>query len=87
MGKEAIYGRGSQDSKSLGIMYLEAIRALKNAFPNGPKRTVHVLFVGDEKIDGKNGMKCFVDSSNWLKIIGPVDLILDEGSFFICEYL
>lgn len=39
-----IYARGSQDMKSLGVQYLEAIRKLK-AKGFVPLRTVHVLFV------------------------------------------
>ena len=39
-----IYARGSQDMKSVGIAYLEAIRVLKSkGFV--PKRTIHVTFV------------------------------------------
>lgn len=42
--KGNIYGRGTQDMKSVGIQYLEAIRKLK-AKGFIPKNTVHVTFV------------------------------------------
>ncbi|KAI9292421.1 Zn-dependent exopeptidase, partial [Neoconidiobolus thromboides FSU 785] len=38
-GYDSIYARGSQDVKSLGIMYIEAIRKLKSEMKAGPLRT------------------------------------------------
>ncbi|GJQ68633.1 hypothetical protein Trydic_g17180 [Trypoxylus dichotomus] len=56
-----IYARGSQDMKSVGIQYIEAIKRLKR---NGLKlkRTIHLTFVPDEEIGGEDGMKNFVES-------------------------
>lgn len=39
-----IYGRGTQDMKSVSIQYLEAIRRLK-ARGVIPKRTIHLSFM------------------------------------------
>ena len=71
-----IYARGTQDMKSVGIQYLEAIRRLKL---NGVKlkRTVHVSFVPDEEIGGSLGMRKLV-KSNYFKNMN-VAFSLDEG--------
>ncbi len=39
-----IFGRGTQDMKSVGIQYIEAVRRLKAAGVQ-PRRTVHLMFV------------------------------------------
>ncbi|KAJ3372196.1 adenylate cyclase [Kappamyces sp. JEL0680] len=54
--KGDIYARGSQDMKCVGIWYLEAIRLLK-ARGIRLKRTLHLTFVPDEEIGGKDGME------------------------------
>ena len=71
-----IYARGSQDMKSVGIQYLEAIRRLKL---NGVtiKRTVHMSFVPDEEHGAKMGMGKFVESDYFKKL--NVGFALDEG--------
>ncbi|GLH01980.1 Aminoacylase-1 [Gryllus bimaculatus] len=71
-----IYARGSQDMKCVGIQYLEAIRRLKH---NGVRlrRTVHISFVPDEEIGGKDGMKKFVHTSDFLEL--NVGFAMDEG--------
>lgn len=82
-----IYARGAQDTKSLGIQYLEAIRRLKL---NGQRvsRTVHVSFVPDEEIGSDLGMKEYVKSEHFKSL--NVGFMLDEGtvsetpSFFVC---
>ncbi|ORZ29745.1 hypothetical protein BCR44DRAFT_61677 [Catenaria anguillulae PL171] len=71
-----IYARGAQDMKCVGIQYLEAIRELKRK-GWAPKRTVHVMFVPDEEIGGKDGMEKFIETSAW-KELRPA-LVLDEG--------
>lgn len=43
-----IFARGSQDTKSIGIQYLAAIRALKRKDIFQLNRTIHVVFVPDE---------------------------------------
>ncbi|KAF5286423.1 hypothetical protein FQR65_LT12604 [Abscondita terminalis] len=71
-----IHGRGCQDTKVHGIEYLEAIRKLKS---QGVmlKRTVHVSFVPDEEIGGKQGMESFVQSQDFKNL--NVKFALDEG--------
>lgn len=39
-----IYGRGTQDTKCLGIQYIEAIRRLKQAGNASFLRTIHLLY-------------------------------------------
>lgn len=76
-----IYARGSQDMKSIGIQYLEAIRRLKL---NGQqcKRTIHVSFVPDEEIGGVFGMKAFVKTADFKAL--NVGFALDES--VACPY-
>lgn len=71
-----IYGRGSQDTKSLGMQYLEAIRNLK-AQGFKPARSIHVSFVPDEEIGGKDGMGAFVTSREFQAL--NVGIAMDEG--------
>ncbi|KAF5285479.1 hypothetical protein FQR65_LT13224 [Abscondita terminalis] len=59
-----IYGRGSQDCKSVGLMYLEAIRRLKQKGVQ-LRRTVHALFVPDEEVGGDRGMNAFVEKNDF----------------------
>jgi len=71
-----IYARGSQDTKCIGIQYLEAIRRLKL---NGQRcrRTIHVSFVPDEEKGGILGMKEFVHTVDFKAL--NVGFVLDEG--------
>ncbi|XP_033222115.1 aminoacylase-1-like isoform X2 [Belonocnema kinseyi] len=71
-----IYARGSQDTKSVSIQYIEAIRRLKL---NGTrlKRTIHISFVPDEEIGGKDGMGAFVATQDFEKL--NIGFALDEG--------
>ncbi|XP_033222117.1 aminoacylase-1-like [Belonocnema kinseyi] len=71
-----IYARGSQDTKSLGIQHIETIRRLKL---NGIrlKRTIHISFVPDEEIGGKNGMKPFVATEDFKNL--NIGFSLDEA--------
>lgn len=75
-GELRIYARGSQDMKSVGLQYLEALSELvqKNWIP---KRTIHVSFVPDEEIGGKDGMGKFVESAEFDAL--NVGVALDEG--------
>ncbi|KAJ4907054.1 Peptidase M20/M25/M40 family protein [Raphanus sativus] len=54
-GEGRIYARGSQDMKSVGMQYLEAIRKLV-ASGYKPLRSVYVSFVPDEEIGGADGV-------------------------------
>ncbi|PXF40602.1 Aminoacylase-1 [Gracilariopsis chorda] len=75
-GELRIYARGSQDMKSVGLQYLEALAELaqKNWIP---KRTIHVSFVPDEEIGGRDGMGKFVESPEFDAL--NVGVALDEG--------
>jgi len=74
--KGNIYGRGTQDMKSVGIQYLEAIRRLiKDGRPHA--RTVHACFVPDEEIGGHDGLAKFVQTDKFKEM--NVGFGLDEG--------
>lgn len=71
-----IFGRGTQDMKSVGMQYLAAIRALKR---DGIrlKRTIHVVYTPDEEIGGFRGMTKFVQTNEFEAL--NVGFCLDEG--------
>ncbi|XP_023727713.1 aminoacylase-1 isoform X2 [Cryptotermes secundus] len=71
-----IFARGAQDMKCVGIQYLEAVRRLKSKGVQ-LKRTIHISFVPDEEIGGKDGMAKFVNTSDFLEL--NVGFALDEG--------
>ncbi|KAG9287877.1 hypothetical protein G9A89_017472 [Geosiphon pyriformis] len=71
-----ILARGAQDMKCVGTSYLEAIRNLKSKGKE-PLRTIHLSFVPDEEIGGKDGMGEFVKSEQF-KILN-IGFALDEG--------
>jgi N-acyl-L-amino-acid amidohydrolase len=75
-GEQVIYGRGSQDDKSLTIMQLEALRALKRGGFQ-PKRTIHITITPDEEIYSNDGMSCFVRTQVFKNL--NVGAALDEG--------
>lgn len=76
-GSQVIFGRGSQDNKSLGVILLEAIRSLKlSNFES--KRSIHLTFVPDEEIGGSDGMQCLITSPQFKTM--NVGLELDEGA-------
>uniref|UniRef100_A0A8D9ADR6 N-acyl-aliphatic-L-amino acid amidohydrolase n=1 Tax=Cacopsylla melanoneura TaxID=428564 RepID=A0A8D9ADR6_9HEMI len=72
-----IYARGAQDMKCVGIQYLETIRRFI-ADGKRCKRTIHVSFVPDEEIGGKDGMGVFVTTEEFKKL--NVGCALDEGN-------
>jgi aminoacylase len=73
-----IYGRGTQDMKSVSIQYLEAIARLKLNTPSFiPLRTIHILLVPDEEVGGQRGMKALLASER-INSLNPA-LVLDEG--------
>lgn len=71
-----IIARGAQDTKSLGMIHLAAIRELKR---NGRqlKRTIHVTFTPNEELGGFYGMAGFVLSDGFKAM--NVGYALDEG--------
>lgn len=74
--KGDIYARGSQDMKCVGIQYLEAIRRMKLNSARF-KRTIHMSFVPEEEIGGKQGMQDFVHTDDYKAL--NVGFALDEG--------
>jgi aminoacylase len=73
-----IYGRGTQDMKSVVVQYLEALRTL-NSTPGNPvfRRTIHLSFLPDEEVGGLDGASRFVASDEFRKL--NVGIALDEG--------
>ncbi|KAF3434902.1 hypothetical protein FNV43_RR21989 [Rhamnella rubrinervis] len=71
-----IYARGSQDTKSIGLQCLEAIRRLK-ASGFRPIRSVYVSFVPDEQIGGRDGAQKFAESDVFRDL--NVGIVLEEG--------
>ena len=71
-----IYGRGTQDMKSVSVQYLEALRVLKSKKLTF-ERTIHVTFVPDEVIENTDGMQAFIDTPEFQAL--NVGLALDEG--------
>lgn len=72
-----IYGRGTQDMKSVGIQHIEAIYRLKVEQKKRFKRTIHLCFIADEELGGHDGMKQYVVSKEFKKL--NIGLALDEG--------
>ncbi|KAJ6643776.1 Aminoacylase-1 [Pseudolycoriella hygida] len=72
-----IIARGTQDTKSLGVTYLAAIRALKLEGEKSLRRTIHVTFVPDEETGGAQGMAAFVLSDTFKAM--NVGFALDEA--------
>ena len=71
-----IYARGSQDCKCVSIQQIEAIRRLK-LIGIRAKRTIHISFVPDEEIGGRDGMKYFTETQDFKSM--NVGFALDEG--------
>ncbi|KAJ2334344.1 adenylate cyclase, partial [Coemansia sp. RSA 2673] len=76
-GDYKIYARGAQDMKIVGMCYLEAIRRLKVEEKRRLERTVHLVFVPDEEIGGRDGMQMFVESAEFGVLNAA--FALDEG--------
>lgn len=71
-----LYARGSQDMKSVGMQYLEALsNLLKTDWK--PLRTINVVFVPDEEIGGVDGMGQLVASPVFTDL--NVGVAIDEG--------
>ncbi|KAI9598111.1 aminoacylase-1A-like protein [Syncephalis fuscata] len=75
-GDYKIYARGAQDMKIVGISYAEGLRRLKQTGWQ-PRRTLHLTFVPDEEIGGKDGMVAFIESGGFAEL-NP-GFCLDEG--------
>eukprot|EP00967_Tisochrysis_lutea_P150044 scaffold289543_cov35-Tisochrysis_lutea.AAC.1 len=74
-----IYGRGAQDMKCVVAAYILALRRLLAARKGVPfRRTLHLTFVPDEEIGGKDGMGAFLQSTTFQQL-GEVGVALDEG--------
>lgn len=73
-----IFARGTQDTKSTGMLYLAAIRALKKSGVQQLKRTIHITFVPDEEMGGYYGMDSFAKTDEFAAL--NVGYALDEGS-------
>uniref|UniRef100_A0A7E4VIH8 N-acyl-aliphatic-L-amino acid amidohydrolase n=1 Tax=Panagrellus redivivus TaxID=6233 RepID=A0A7E4VIH8_PANRE len=71
-----IYGRGTQDMKSVGIQYLEAYRKLKAGGKAQFLRTIYFVFGADEEIGGP-AMDVFVKSPEFKGL--NLGFTLDEG--------
>ena len=71
-----IYGRGTQDMKSVGIQHLEAVKRLKIQGKR-LRRTVHLTYVPDEEVDGEHGMMGFVKTDQFKSL--NVGFSMDEG--------
>lgn len=71
-----IVARGAQDMKCVGIWYMEAIRKII-ASKTKLKKTLHLTFVPDEEIGGKDGMQLFVKSPQFKSL--NAGFALDEG--------
>ncbi|TDH68819.1 hypothetical protein CCR75_001409 [Bremia lactucae] len=72
-----IYGRGTQDMKSVCIQYVEAVHMLINSGYQ-PQRNIYLLFVPDEEIGGVGGMSKFLESEQFNAIM-PIAFAFDEG--------
>lgn len=71
-----IYGRGTQDMKSVGSQYAEAILRLRKSGYT-PARTIHLLYVPDEEVGGNRGIKLLL-ADPIVRELRP-GLVLDEG--------
>ncbi|GMH00261.1 hypothetical protein Nepgr_002100 [Nepenthes gracilis] len=72
-----IFARGAQDDKCIGMMFLEAIRNLRELHNFRPIRTIHLSYVPDEEIGGLDGAAKFVGSKEFEEL--NVGFVLDEG--------
>ncbi|KAJ8730727.1 hypothetical protein PYW08_002140 [Mythimna loreyi] len=74
-----IYGRGTQDMKSVSIQYYEALRRLKE---NNVQflRDVYMTLMPDEEVGAENGMIQFVKTAEFKAM--NVGIELDEGTSY-----
>lgn len=78
-----IYGRGTQDMKSVAIQYILAIaRIYRNSLDKSKplfRRNVYLSFVPDEEIGGKDGMGALIVSGEFDRLMPNIGCALDEG--------
>ncbi|XP_053612358.1 aminoacylase-1-like [Plodia interpunctella] len=74
-----IYGRGTQDMKSVAIQYYDALRRIK-ANNVTLLRTVYMTLMPDEEIGGEYGMIPFVNTTAFYNM--NVGIELDEGTSY-----
>jgi aminoacylase len=77
-----IFGRGTQDMKSCGLQHLLSLRFLVECDAAGEldaprRRDLHVAWMPDEEIGGRDGMKLFVQTDDFAAL--NVGVALDEG--------
>ncbi len=78
-GEARIYGRGTQDMKCVCAQYLLALRRLLVSRGGVPfRRTLHLTYVPDEEIGGKDGMAAFLDTEEYAAM-QPIGCAIDEG--------
>ncbi|XP_075974107.1 uncharacterized protein LOC142975254 [Anticarsia gemmatalis] len=71
-----IYARGTQDTKDVGIQYLEAVKRLRKDNVT-LARTLHITLMPDEEMAGKKGMKVFAKTPEFKAL--NIGFALDEG--------
>lgn len=74
---DCVYGRGTQDMKSVGCQYIEALLRLRKQGWQ-PLRSIHLTYVPDEEIGGSEGMGVFLETEDF-KVLQPIAFALDEG--------
>lgn len=74
---DCIYGRGTQDMKSVCCQYVEALLRLRKQGWQ-PLRSIHLTFMPDEETGGADGMGLFLETKEF-KDLQPIALALDEG--------
>ncbi|KAM3964251.1 aminoacylase-1-like [Aphomia sociella] len=79
-----IYGRGTQDMKSVGMQYYEALSRIK-ANNITLLRDVYMTLMPDEEVGGENGMIPFLQSEEYSAM--NVGLELDEGTSFPVPFI
>ncbi|XP_013187083.2 uncharacterized protein LOC106132269 [Amyelois transitella] len=72
-----IYGRGTQDMKSISIQYFEALRRIK-ANNVTLLRTVYMTLMPDEEVGGESGMIPFLKTAEFAAL--NVGIEFDEGT-------
>ncbi|ETN81769.1 N-acyl-L-amino-acid amidohydrolase [Necator americanus] len=72
-----IYGRGTQDMKSVGSQYLEAIRRHFNRGKKQWLRTIHIVWAPEEEVGALDGMEKFVKMPEFREL--NLGFMLDEG--------
>lgn len=72
----SLFGRGTQDCKSLGVIHYGALKQLKHQGLQ-LQRTIHLLIVPDEERGGFQGTKEFIEHPLFASL--NIGYVLDEG--------